>query len=129
MRFIAGIMLTSMACASSAQTPAAPPALTADGAYTNSFLAPVIATRCSEVFPKFKDYFEPAFETWKDQNSALIEAGREAQEAKLKPGETLAASESRLSRWVGLGASTMQGEQLKNRCAYLLQELAGPESK
>ncbi len=127
MKSLAAIILAFIACGAGAQSQAPSPALTPAKIYSTSVSAPAIAARCAEVFSEFKNDFEPKFADWKNRNSTAIEAGREARKATLKPGKTIEEDEKSMAFFIRVGIDSFQGEHLKNRCEYLLEQVATAE--
>lgn len=128
MKHVAGIMLAFLAYGSIAQTTDPSSAPTVDEVYSTSVSAPVIASRCSQVFPGYENHFEPAFADWKNQHIPMIDSGREARKAKLEPGETIEAAEHRLASFIRIGLDAFQDAHLEKRCEVLLDQVGAPES-
>ena len=90
--------------------------------YFRSLTAPAVAGRCEAAIPGYGSEFGPAFEMWKVHNAAVIEAERELQRAKLKPGETLEQYEASVPKWMLIGMDAgLTPQTLRNMCGHTLE--------
>ena len=122
MKFVVATILAVLAYGSCAQAQESSAARANRNIYFDSLASPAIAERCEAAFPGYRSKFDPAFEKWKAHNAAVIEAEREVQRAKLKPGETLEQFEASMPKWMLIAMEAgLTPETFRNMCGHTLE--------